>query len=363
MSEREKLHGVVLIYQPAEEYLNPRQRIAYREHRKDYINWLATEGKDPEALAGYAEDTYYTYANIACCFHRFVWDREGFTLSPDHSHADAYLRALKTDDSDYSQTHLNNTKLALKAYFRFRDDPWKCNITIPSSSTAQPRDFLTENERSAIREAVLEYGSVPAYGGLSPEQRTKWKRHLSARFGKPMKEVGPADFKRANGWKYVSIVYASLDAGLRPIEVGRARTSWVDHENSVLRIPMDQSAKNRDNWTVSITDETAMYLRRWLEERPLYEKYEDTDRLWLTRHENPYRGKALKALLDNLCDIAGIERDLSWYAIRHSTGTYMSREGGLAYAKDQLRHKRIETTSKYDQAPPDERRNALDRMG
>jgi integrase len=54
---------------------------------------------------------------------------------------------------------------------------------------------------------------------------------------------------------------------------------------------------------------------------------------------------------------------MSWYSIRHSVGTWMTREEDLAAAQAQLRHKRPETTMKYDSAPPDDRRDALDRMG
>lgn len=50
-------------------------------------------------------------------------------------------------------------------------------------------------------------------------------------------------------------------------------------------------------------------------------------------------------------------------SIRHSVGTYMAREEGLKAAKSQLRHRSIETTAKYDQAPVEDRRDALDRMG
>lgn len=82
-----------------------------------------------------------------------------------------------------------------------------------------------------------------------------------------------------------------------------------------------------------------MGFAQWIAERVMYEKYDDTDQLWLTRHGNPYSGKPLRVLLDNLRRIAGIERGFSWYAIRHSTGTYMTREEGLAAAQAQLRHK------------------------
>jgi len=313
MSEREKVEGIVLIYQAVEDYLNERQRVAYRGHREKLIRWFATSGKDPDALEGYAKDTYYTYANIVCQFHRYVWDeKDRFTLDLDHDDAESYLRELILSN-DYSDSHLHNVKLALKAYFRFIGDDWKPEITIPSTSSAsQPKDFVSENERAALREAVLEYGTVPAYAGLDPENRNNWKRELARRFGKPMDEVGRQDWDRANGFKYPTIVHASLDAGLRPVEVGRAKTYWVDAENCTLRIPAEESSKNKDNWTVSIRTDTAEYLKRWLQERRLYDKYDANDHLWLTRHGNPYSGKSLRVLLDNLREIADIERDFSW---------------------------------------------------
>ena len=365
VNERAKIEGVVLIYEPTEEYLNQRQRIAYENHRKMLVKWLAKRGKDPERFEGYAFDTYYTYANIICQFHRSVWDKVGgFTLDLTHKQADEYLRSLILSDEDYSSSHLHNTKLALKAYFRFTGDEWKPEITVPSNSgISQPRDFVTADERKALREAVLEYGTIPAYAALDPQERQEWKRYLARRFGKPMNEISPEDWKRANGFKYPSILHASLDAGLRPVEVGRAKTYWIDIENAVLRIPKKDSSKNKDNWTVSLRRETTEYLARWIAEREMYEKYNDTDQLWLTRHGNPYTGKSLRVLLNNLREIAGIKRDFSWYAIRHSTGTYMTREEGLAAAQAQLRHKSEQTTMRYDQTPVEDRRDALNRMG
>jgi integrase len=89
----------------------------------------------------------------------------------------------------------------------------------------------------------------------------------------------------------------SLDAGLRPVEVKRASLDWIDTDNSVLRIPKQDSAKSRDNWIVSIRDRTATFLDRWCAERGNYDKYEDTDKLWLTRERNPYGSQALRYVL------------------------------------------------------------------
>jgi integrase len=360
----EKVEGIVLIPGPSRDFLNERQRVAYESHRRKLLKWLARQGKNPDALEGYAHHTAKNYASIIDRFLRDIWKEDGYTLDVSHKDAEDYLRSLVLADDEYSRTHLHNTKLALLAYFRFHGDEWEPDISISSSSgVSQPRDFLSDDERTALREAALEYGTVPAYAALEPEERTKWKRFLARRFGKPTSEVSRDDWERANGFKYPSIIHTALDAGLRPVEVGRARTYWVDVENATLRIPEAESSKNEDNWTVSLRRETTEYLARWLEERGMYEKYEDTDRLWLTRHSNPYSASALRYVLEAVCDLADIERDVSWYAIRHSTGTYMAREEGLAAAQSQLRHRSIETTAKYDQAPVEDRRDALDRMG
>lgn len=85
--------------------------------------------------------------------------------------------------------------------------------------------------------------------------------HLAQRFEKPKEDVTPEDWDRANGWKVPSLVATSLDAGLRPIEVGRARVQWVDAANDVLRVPKEESSKN-ENWVVSVQSRTSQMLTR-----------------------------------------------------------------------------------------------------
>ncbi|CDK37850.1 xerC/D-like integrase [Halorubrum sp. AJ67] len=62
--------------------------------------------------------------------------------------------------------------------------------------------------------------------------------------------------------------------------------------------------------------------------------------------------------LHELCEIAGIpveNRQMSWYTIRHSVGTYLTWEKDLASAKAQLRHKSPKTTIRYGQTPVEDR--------
>jgi hypothetical protein len=60
-----------------------------------------------------------------------------------------------------------------------------------NQSTA-PRDYLTREERSKIRDASLEYGSVPSRENVRGEERDRWEAYLAQRFEKPKDEVRSA---------------------------------------------------------------------------------------------------------------------------------------------------------------------------
>ncbi len=355
---------IILIPEPTRKRLNTKQQADYRHHREELINWMLHLGKDPDTAKGYSFDVVRRRAHDTDVFYRWVWDKNGgYTTAVTTDHADAYTQELAY--SDYSESHKSNIQKSLKMFFRWKGDEWEPDISFTGSTGISPQDYLTRDERQRLREAALQWDSIPAYAAMSPEERQRWKEYLSYRLDKPVSAVQPSDFEEAEGFKYASLVCVSLDAGLRPIEVGRATVQWVDIDNAVLRIPKEESSKNRENWIVSLRRSTAELLQNWLRERELYDKYLDSDQLWLTRHGNPYRSSSLKYVLEKIAEVADINmenRSLTWYSLRHSVGTYMAREEGLAAAQSQLRHQSPRTTFKYDQAPVEDRRNALDRM-
>ncbi|QRV15457.1 site-specific integrase [Haloterrigena salifodinae] len=356
---------IVLVPEPTREQLNTKQRTDYRHHREELINWMLHLGKDPDSAKGYSFDVVRRRSHDTDIFYRWVWENyDGYTTAITTDHADAYTQELAY--SDYSESHKSNIQKSLKMFFRWKGVDWEPKITFTGSTATSPQDYLTREERQRLREAALEWDSIPAYAAMSPEERQRWKEYLSYQYDKPVSAVQPSDFENAEGFKYASLICVSLDAGLRPIEVGRATVQWVDIDNAVLRIPKEESSKNRENWIVSLRRSTAELLQNWLRERQLYDKYEDSSQLWLTRHGNPYSSSSLKYVLEKIAEVADINtenRSLTWYSLRHSVGTYMAREEGLAAAQSQLRHQSPRTTFKYDQAPIEDRRNALDRMG
>jgi integrase len=373
---RENIDGIVLATEDAERFLNQRQLLDYKEHRKKLIRWMLNLGKEPEKAEGYAWDTARQRAYKLDQFYRWVWQEQedGYTLNITTEHADQYTQALVYgevgEQEETSNAHKSDVQKAIKTLFKWRnwekdeDISWEPEISFANSSsgTHQIRDFLTDRERRLIKESALEYGSIPHYNSITPKERNRWKAELAQRFEKPKDQIGPKDFERANGYKYISIVWATMDAGFRPVEIGRAKLSWLDLENGLFRIPKEDSTKNEDNWTVSMSERTANILRKWVSERENYEKYRGTDAIWLTKYSNPYSSQSLNRLLDKLRDHSGIpeQRDMTWYSIRHSVGTKMNEDQGPGAVQQQLRQKSYEMAVRYDQAPAGKRKETVD---
>ena len=146
----------------------------------------------------------------------------------------------------------------------------------------------------------------------------------------------------------------------------KAKVSWIDLKNGMLRIPPEDAVKNKHQWNVGLRDRTAIILQNWLEERAQYERYDDSEHLWLTKYGNPYGSKSLNRRFRRLLDDAGIDRsnrNLSWYSIRHSLGREMVKEMGIGGAAAQLRHKSMRSTLRYVRPSAEERKDALDKMG
>lgn len=369
----DEVQGIALMTKDTAGRLSEKQRVDYGEEIRSLLKWLLSAGKDPERLKGYAQSTVYTSTNHIDVWARWVWDEEGYTSTFTHDHADDYLFHLGTQ-TDYSDYYLASIFKTLKRYFKWQvhernGTEWEPQYSFNDPSSTKPQDYLSIEERERLRDAALDYRGVPHYKSLNPQERSRWKAHLAVRFEKPKSEITPDDFERANGWKFTSLVWVSLDVGLRPVEVERAKTSWFqveDRENPKVVIPADDSTKNTEYWDVPLTRKTGEAVKRWLKEREAYPKYDDSDVMWLTRESNPYASSSLRYLLIQLCEEARIEvedRRMSWYAIRHSVGTHLAQTKDLKHAQRVLRHKRTETTMKYNHPNEDQIRDGQGKIG
>jgi hypothetical protein len=194
-----------LIPNGTESYLNDRQADDYRHHRQEFLTWCLTLGKQPETGTGYAESTMRVRHYRVNDFYEWVWDDRGYTTRVTHDDADTYLREVAL--SEYESSTKSHILKALKTLYRWRerefgDDPWEPELTLTSNGgSSTSRDYLSTEERERIREASLEYGSIPHYNSCSPSERDRYKGFLARRFDVPKEEIGQRHWDRANGWK------------------------------------------------------------------------------------------------------------------------------------------------------------------
>jgi hypothetical protein len=186
-----KVDGIPLITEEAKEYLNPKQEITYREHRRELTEWMLALGKNPDKAEGYSHSTVKTRMNRLDLFYRFVWDRESrYIQDITTDHADDWMRWLAR--KDYKEASKCQYQKSAHTLFKWKrcergsDLEWEPEIEYSDPSTNyQPRDYLTGKDRRRMREAAMEYGSVPHYNSITPEERDRWKTYLAQRLQKP----------------------------------------------------------------------------------------------------------------------------------------------------------------------------------
>lgn len=364
--------------QYSKEHLNSRQWMLFCTEMERLADWMRTAGRDPSRLKGHSEYTVQNTIQRLDKIFRRIWSRHGtkiLQLNPNL--VDEYNRLLARDEitkqngKPFAPASKDKQNEALQKYFEWRTvehggDPWTPEYTFEEKSANQPDEF-SKNERRKLREISLDFKTIPRYSDLSPSQRDQWKQYISMRLGKPKKEVEPSDWEQINrSWKIPSLIWISLDTGLRPIEVERSTIDWLRLDKEALYIPKSASAKNRDHWECALLPQTVEIAKRWEKEREYRDEYHNTDTIWLTRENNPYNSSSLNYLLDRLCEEAEIDLDrrkISWYSIRHSVGDHLTSEGGLQQAKAQLRHKSITSTLRYQDPTVEERQDSLKHIG
>lgn len=344
----------------------------YRDFKQEVLSWLGSYGKHPEKVQGLAQSTLQsTHYKLEIVF-RWLWeDEDAYTTEFTPDHADRFIRLLNRSDGMADSSVLHYGK-AVQRLFKYQnhihgtDYDWEPKPEL-SQATGDERDYLRRTAFKPLYQAALEYNSIKSYhSDMSSEERDRLKTFVSQRLGVPKSEVGPEQFKQANSWKEPSIIAVTLDTGLRPIEVGRATTEWVNLENNELNIPKDESTKNEAHWNCSIKGRTARVLERWLEERATYDKYSGRDELWLTKQGTTYSSKSCNYLLSRLVDDGDLpipdHKDITWYAIRHGVATYWANHIGPHHAKEQLRHKSVTTTMKYLHSDTETRNDAAEQI-
>jgi integrase len=365
------------ISEETEAFLSYRRKEVLNERRKEFANWCLKEGKDPEKGIPLSEATTRNYLNRLDKIHREIFRKTGKTtrISPevadDHSDWLKDDEVLTEDGEEYSLTSKRKRMNALSKWFTWKSrerggESWECDINFRDNS-GNSKDEFTKRERQILREEVLDFKTPKSYNNTTPQERDRWKVYLSQSLGVPKEDITPEDWeKQTCCWKLPSLLYVSLDAGLRPIEVYRSTVDWARVDKGTLAIPKEESAKNRENWEVALNDGTARILGNWLEQRDARPKYDGRNELWLNKKNNPYSSGPLNNFLNNLLEETEIDtsnRNLSWYSIRHSVGDGIGRQGNIVDVMTQLRQKSVQSARKYVNPSAEDLRELLEKIG
>lgn len=363
-------------FEKSREHLNTRQAVDYDCLISEFHDWMRTDGKEGKHgnRVSLAEDTVLNYLNRLDQIFRFIWQRVGgYTSEISKAHADAFVDLLREDEftkengEAYGSSSKRKFVNTVEKYFEWQAleygrEEWEPDTQFKDGESTYP-DTFERTEWMDFREAALEYGTIPSYNSLSPEERDRWRATLAQRLEIPKEEVTRSTWERVNtSWKVPALIWTAMDLGLRPCEVSRMKTDWLRLDKMTVYVPKDHSAKNDSPWEVALKRRTVKALRLWLKERDAMEKYDDRDEVWLNREGNPHSSRTLNHLFGNLLDEADIEttnRNLVWYSIRHTLGTKMVEEGNLADAKEQLRHKSLDATLRYLHPSTETRRDVL----
>jgi|APHM01.1.fsa_nt_gi Phage integrase family. len=374
--------------EPTYEYLSDQavamlthaQQVEYALYRAGFIDWMRECGKEPDKGIGLSESSVENYARRHHQLMQWLWELTDYvTATPKQHHADALIIALddntitQQNGSNYSGSSKRKFSNVLEKWFAYRQyaygaDPWEPAVELTDDPPEQSADYFVRGERARLWDAAKTYNTPPTYDSLSPEERDRWKAYIAQLLGKSKEDVMPADFRKLRtSWKYPSLVGATLDGALRPIGINRLRVQWLHLDAGRIIIPPEHTAKSTEGdgkHKIALRDRTILALSRWLAQRENKTKYDDSDRVWLTRKGNPYTSKTLNYLLDNLLEEAGIEQDgrkLVWYSFRKSTGQYVEEESDDLTTAAILRTTQ-ENVKNYSDPTHETKRDILERI-
>jgi integrase len=352
-------------------HLNHQQSVLYQGHWEGLLDYIRTQGKNPERNRGYSESNVRPIARRIHQVHVYAWDHGPVSTTLSPGQGDEFVEALNEDlvlnsnGEPYAEGSKRKFTQALRIYFSYREIDWEPDIRFTEEQASLGSDPFTLDERNLLLTASFDYRSPPSYSNVSPEERDRWNAHLAQVLERPKQSIGPDDWEELQkSWKIPSLISTALDCGWRAAMVGRLVTSLANIDEGRILIPSNVSVKNDEEWSAELSDRSVKMLRRWFDQRENKTKYDDSDLIWLNRNGNPYASRTLNDLLSNLIDEAGINekgRCLTWHSIRHSTGMYVyDRHKDLGLVAEILRHSTLEAARKYAHPTPESKQDVIE---
>ena len=169
--------------------------------------------------------------------------------------------------------------------------------------------------------------------------RPKKRRQLPKVLNEPELEKM---FRAVSNLKHMAILFTAYSAGLRVSEAVNLKLADIDSKRMQIRIENAKGKKDRYlGLSVLLLDVLRAYL---LQTKPRPKKY-------LFEGEipgQPYTSRSAQLIFHRAKSTAGIHKEVSFHALRHSFATHLLEKGiDIRYIKDLLGHFSIKTTERY----------------
>ena len=157
----------------------------------------------------------------------------------------------------------------------------------------------------------------------------------------------------ASSLKVRVLLSLGYGCGLRAGEVVRLKVKHIDSAQKIIRIEQSKGRKDRN---VMLSPETLDLLRQWWKERPsrgdaatpLQDHWLFPGRKSGKGAGKPMTTRQLSRLFHEAADAAGIRKNVTLHALRHSFATHLLERGtDIRIIQALLGHDKLETTARY----------------
>src|SRR5262250_917500 len=153
----------------------------------------------------------------------------------------------------------------------------------------------------------------------------------------------------ANSLKVRVLLSLGYGCGLRAGEVLRLQVKHIDSAQKIIRIEQSKSRKDRN---VMLSPETLDLLRQWWKTRRRdFDTTTPMQERWLfpgRRPGKPMTTRQLSRLFHEAADAAGIKKNVTLHALRHSFATHLLERGtDIRVIQALLGHDKLDTTARY----------------
>ena len=153
----------------------------------------------------------------------------------------------------------------------------------------------------------------------------------------------------AGSFKVRVLLSLGYGCGLRDGEVVRLKVKHIDRAQNIIRVEQSKGRKDRN---VMLSPEMLALLRQWWKVRPTrWDASVPPEHRWLfpgRRPGQPMTTRQLNRLFHETADGAGIKKNVTLHALRHSFATHLLERGtDIRIIQALLGHDKLDTTARY----------------